>query len=160
MSFCESNNNTNINIICTLCLKLLKYFTILIFIMSLDCHVAQAVNSSRSAGFLNYHVDFLCHFNVAPFYWQFGRSGTLLVVNSERRSNFIGYSSEGAPLHWVNFGGWWSFHIYVQNYAGGWLKFILWSMLYLRGWSSRSSLFIDAALDCVPVVGWCVDPEF
>lgn len=82
------------------------------------------------------------------------------MVNSERRSNFIAYSSEGAPLHWVNFGGWWSFFIYVQNYAGGWFEFILWSMLYLRGWSSTSSLFIGAALDCVPVVGWCVDPEF
>ena len=60
----------------------------------------------------------------APFYWQFGRGGTILLVILERRPHFIGYLREEAPFYWVNWGeGWWSFVIYVQNDAGGCLEF-------------------------------------
>ena len=60
----------------------------------------------------------------APFYKQFGRGGAILLVILERRPHFIGLFREEAPFYWVNLGGgWWSFFIYVQNYAGGWLEF-------------------------------------
>ena len=39
----------------------------------------------------------------APFYWQFGRGGTILLGKLGRRLTEI-------------------FFIYVQNYAGGWLE--------------------------------------
>ena len=45
------------------------------------------------------------------------------MVILERRSHFISYLRQEEPF-WVNLGGgWWSFYIYVQNYAGGWLEF-------------------------------------
>ena len=60
----------------------------------------------------------------APFYKQFGRGGTILLIILARRPHFIGYFREEAPFYWVNLGGGWcSFFIYVQNYAGGWLEF-------------------------------------
>ena len=52
----------------------------------------------------------------APFYWQFARGGTILLVILVRRPHFI-----GSLVNLV--GGWWSFFIYVQNYAEGWLEF-------------------------------------
>ena len=45
------------------------------------------------------------------------------MVTLERRPHFIGYLSEEAPIYRVNLeGGWWSFFIYVKNYAGDWLE--------------------------------------
>ena len=35
----------------------------------------------------------------APFYRQFGRGGTILLVILERRPLFIGYLSEEAPFY-------------------------------------------------------------
>ena len=59
----------------------------------------------------------------APFYEQFGRGGTILLVILERRLVDV--------------------FIHVQNYAGvGW-SFILWSMLYLEGGHlDRVTLFV------------------
>ena len=53
------------------------------------------------------YKDLICHafFNEdAPFYWQFGRGGTISLAILERRPHFIGYLSEEAPFHWVNLG--------------------------------------------------------
>ena len=61
---------------------------------------------------------------MAPFYAQFRRGGTILLVILERKHHFIGYFREEAPFYWVYLGeGWWSVFIFVQDYAGGWLEF-------------------------------------
>ena len=45
------------------------------------------------------------------------------MVILERRPHFTGYFREEAQFYWVKLGGgWWSFLIYVQNYAVGWLE--------------------------------------
>ena len=41
----------------------------------------------------------------APFYWQFERGGTILLVILERRPHFIGYLREEALVYSVNLGG-------------------------------------------------------
>ena len=83
----------------------------------------------------------------APFYRQFGRGGTILLVIWERRYHFIGNLREEELFYWVNLGGgWWSFFLFMSKTIldFSW-SFILWSMLYLEGWSSRSSYFIGVA---------------
>ena len=82
----------------------------------------------------------------APFYWQFGRGGTILLVILERRPFFISYLSEEAPFCWANLGGGWGSILFMSKtmLEVGW-SFILWSMLYMEGWSSRSSYFLSVA---------------
>ena len=58
------------------------------------------------------------------FITNFRRGGIILLVILERRPHFTGYFREEAQFYWVKLGGgWWSFLIYVQNYAVGWLEF-------------------------------------
>ena len=52
------------------------------------------------------------------YFKQFGRGGAILLVILEGRPQFIGDVREEAPFYWVKLGGgWWTFFIYVQNYA-------------------------------------------
>ena len=64
------------------------------------------------------------------------------------RHYFIGYFREEAPFYWVRLaGGWSSFFIYVQDYAGGWLEFVFMDNVLLGGLVILIKLFYWCGLN-------------
>ena len=83
----------------------------------------------------------------------------MLQAIGEKKHNFTGNFGVEAPVFWLLWrrdiillgkfgsmgGGWWSYLVYVQNYAGGRLEFHYMVHAPSGGWSSRSSNFIGVS---------------